>query len=97
MKPLHLVVPLYARPGKEAALREVLLALAPPSRREAGCLQYRFLESELPGRFYADEVWESRAALDAHFETPHFRAAAARFPELVQGEVTLDFVGELGA
>jgi hypothetical protein len=30
----------YAKPGKEEALRKVLLGLVAPTKKEAGCVQY---------------------------------------------------------
>jgi quinol monooxygenase YgiN len=51
-----------------AAAREVMEA----TRREPGCRSYVF-SADLadPGRFRVFEEWESQAALDAHFGSPH--------------------------
>lgn len=58
-----------------AAAREMMEA----TRREAGCLAYAF-SADLAdsGRFRIFEEWESQAALDAHFATPHMAAFQGR-------------------
>ena len=58
-----------------AAAREMMAA----TRQEAGCVQYAFsADLAEPGRFRIFEEWESQAALDAHFATPHMAAFQAR-------------------
>lgn len=50
-------------------------AVAAASRDEPGCVQYRFaidLDDRLILQLF--EHWESAAALEAHFATPHFLA-----------------------
>jgi len=61
-----------------AAAKEVMAA----TRQEPGCRSYAFsLDLDDPGRFHLFEHWESQAALDAHFKTPHM----ARFNAAVAG------------
>ena len=46
------------------------MALA--TRKEEGCLAYRFSRSiESAATFYVYEEWESAEALQAHFDAPH--------------------------
>ena len=83
MKTLTVVATFQARPGKEAALREVLLGLLTPTRKEAGCLNYDL--HELPGdpaRFLFHENWTGKEALDAHMQTPHVQKLLPRVDEL---------------
>lgn len=55
----------------EAAAREMMR----DTRRETGCLAYVFsLDLEDPELFHLFEAWESPAALEAHFRTPHMQA-----------------------
>lgn len=50
------------------AMRRVMEA----TRAEAGCIEYNYGEDVLdPGLIRVSEVWESRAQLDAHMQTPH--------------------------
>jgi quinol monooxygenase YgiN len=45
------------------------------TRAQAGCLDYTWTADELiPGRIYVFERWESQAALQAHFDGPHYIA-----------------------
>jgi quinol monooxygenase YgiN len=62
-----------ALPGQESVVRSALLDMVGPSRMEPGCLCYNLHESnDEPGLFVFYEQWSDQAALDAHFETPHF-------------------------
>ncbi len=87
---LRVVAHARAREGKGAELQDVFEGLVDPTRAEDGCLGYELLSSlddELAYTFV--EEWTDRAALDAHLESPHVRAANARLPELLDGEVDL--------
>jgi quinol monooxygenase YgiN len=66
---------MIALPGKEEALRQELLRLIEPTRREEGCLQYDLhVAMDNPGRFVFYENWTSRAALDKHLGSKHLQA-----------------------
>jgi quinol monooxygenase YgiN len=80
---LTVVAHIHAQPGKEDALREALLALIEPTRKEEGCVEY-YLHEETgkPGHFVFYENWKSRAALDQHLATPHLSGLLPRVPEL---------------
>jgi quinol monooxygenase YgiN len=57
------------------AARQVMEA----TRREPGCITYTFSADLVePGRFRIFEEWESQAALDAHFATPHMATFSAK-------------------
>ncbi|GGH17822.1 Quinol monooxygenase YgiN [Cribrihabitans marinus] len=64
-----------------APAREAARVMMEETRREDGCLTYEFAQvigTETRFRIY--EEWRDRAALEAHFATPHmatFRAALA--------------------
>lgn len=61
------------REGKADALRQALLALVEPTRREAGFITYNLYE-EQDGTLFLYEAWRSREDLEAHFQTPHVQA-----------------------
>jgi quinol monooxygenase YgiN len=51
------------------------------SRAEDGCLAYGYAEDVVePGLIHVFEVWESQAALDAHFSTAHMAEWRAAWP-----------------
>ncbi len=61
-------------------------------RDEPGCWQFDVIRPESPADsvvFY--EVYESRAAFDAHLETPHLARFRAVFPPLVDAEREVRF------
>ena len=81
---VHVVARFVAQPGKEQALKAVLLALIPPTRRELGCYQYDLLENPAdPLDFCFVERWESDKSFDQHSETAHLKTALAQSEPLV--------------
>ncbi|MSU58180.1 MAG: antibiotic biosynthesis monooxygenase [Pedosphaera sp.] len=83
MKTLTVIATFTARPGKEAELRAALTGLLAPTRNEAGCLNYDLHASpEDPAKFLFHENWTSKAALDAHLQSPHVKALLPRVDEL---------------
>ncbi len=64
---ISVVAQIRAKAGHEAEVRTMLSALAAPSRKESGCLQYHVFEDKhYTGSFFTYEEWESEAALDKH-------------------------------
>jgi quinol monooxygenase YgiN len=89
-KQLSLVAFLRAKPGREKEVEALLLSLVEPSRAEQACINYDMHQSdEDPCVFVMYENWASRAGLDAHFETPHLKKAAAALPDLLQAPMEL--------
>jgi quinol monooxygenase YgiN len=70
---IHVIARSVARAGKADQLRALLQGMLAPTRAEKGCKRYELYQSDSTGRFYFDEIWESRAALDQHIATPHFK------------------------
>ena len=59
-------------PEALAQARPLMRAVIEATRGEPGCLGYAYSEDLVePGLFRVAELWASRAALSAHFETPH--------------------------
>lgn len=83
MKTLTVVATFEARPGKEAELRVALIGLVAPTRKEAGCLNYDLhILPENPAKFLFHENWASKAALDAHMQSPQIQALLPRVNDL---------------
>jgi quinol monooxygenase YgiN len=62
-------------PEALAEARPLMRAVIAATLAEPGCQAYSYAEDIAePGLFRVTEVWDSRAALSAHFETPHMRA-----------------------
>jgi quinol monooxygenase YgiN len=84
MAEVRVIARSVARKGRENQLRELLRGMLAPTRGESGCRLYELYESELKGRFYFYEIWESQAALDQHAASPHFKHLEQTVGELVQ-------------
>lgn len=82
---VHVLARFVARPGKEDALRTVLNSMIAPTRRELQCYQYDLLVDTGDARqFCFVERWDGHAALDAHLEMPHVKAALDQLEDLVE-------------
>ena len=76
---LDVVAHLYAAPGNEALVQEVLEGFVAPTRQEEGCLRYDlFADLSDPTRFTFIEEWTSAEALEAHSRSAHITAGRAR-------------------
>lgn len=54
--------------------RPLMRAVIAATLAEPGCRAYSYAEDVAePGLFRVTELWDDRAALAAHFETPHMR------------------------
>jgi quinol monooxygenase YgiN len=85
------------KPERRVEILRLAASVAPPSRAEAGCITYNFYE-RLPSsnEFLFFEEWANQAALDLHFQTPHFLNFMKEFPDLIQGAPQIR-VYEVGA
>jgi len=79
------------KPASRDALAEMAQALVGLSNSEPGCISYGFFEDQSqPGQFLFFEKWKSRADIDAHFSMPYFQDFASRFPDMIEGEATIE-------
>ena len=84
MLKIDVVAHIHAKPGAEAALREVLESFVAPTRAEEGCLRYDlFVDLKEPHKFTFIEEWTSEEALAKHGQSSHIQAGRAKFPELL--------------
>lgn len=69
--------------GTLAAARPAMARMIAASRAEPGCRGYSYAEDVLdPGLIRVTELWDDRAALDAHFASPHIAEWRAAWPSL---------------
>ena len=73
MAEVRVIARAIARKGKEDQLKALLHGMLAPTHAEPGCRLYELYESEERGRFYFYEVWDSRAALEQHVASPHYK------------------------
>jgi quinol monooxygenase YgiN len=63
------------KPGEAEPVLEALTEVAPLSRAESGCIEYRVQRSvEDPHVFLLYEIYRDRDAFDAHANSEHFDA-----------------------
>lgn len=87
---LTVIATMRARPGKEDALRDALVALVEPTSREDGFVTYDLHQgTEDPAEFAFYENWESGAALDAHLANDHLVAFVAQMDDLLDGPLVV--------
>ena len=86
MKNLTVVANFQAKPGKEVELKQILLNLVAPTRKESGCISYDLHQSpEDPAKFLFYETWASKAQLDVHLANAQIQALLPRVGELCTG------------
>lgn len=74
---IRVVALLHTKPGLENEVRNAALACIAPSRAEAtNRLYVLHQDSEDPQLLVFIEHWDSKAALDDHMQTPHFKQLA---------------------
>jgi quinol monooxygenase YgiN len=81
---IYVIAEVCVKPGMiDKAIAAARLSVA-ETVKENGCISYDMHQSVTdPQRLVLVERWESREALTAHFETPHFKAWRAAGPEFV--------------
>ncbi|MGA2716224.1 MAG: putative quinol monooxygenase [Bryobacteraceae bacterium] len=86
--PTHLTVvaELSAKSGREEELKQLLLSIIDPVRREDGCIQYDLhVSTNEPANFVFYENWKDADALQRHATSRHMREFQAKAAELVAG------------
>jgi quinol monooxygenase YgiN len=84
-KPLHFLVRLEPKPGKEAGFREELLRVVESTRAEVGCLAIHVYESlREPFEFAIHSQWVDETAFELHAKLPH----TVRFVEAAEELLT---------
>ncbi len=73
-----------AKPGKEQALRDALLAVRGPTLKEKGCINYDLhVSPDDLGLLIFHENWDCRGGLDAHLASAHIDAFRKIAPDLL--------------
>lgn len=93
MSPFVIVVEFKIQPGKMAAFRKLMDENARAScRDEPGCRRFDVLEPiGQSDRIVLYEIYDDRAAFDAHLATPHYARFAADSAPLVAHKSVLAY------
>ena len=93
---LTVIAHLRARPGRETALRDALIALVEPTLREPGCLAYDLhVAVDDAGSFHFYEVWRGPEEHAANLERPHLRGFLAQADDLLDGDIRVSLLRRL--
>lgn len=85
MATLYLAVSLYAKPGREDDLRQLLEGLVEPSRADDGCVCYDLhTDNQNPAHLFLYEAWRDAAAWERHKATEHLRRFSEAAGEVVE-------------
>lgn len=70
---IRVIATFRLKPGSVQRAVEIAQKLVPPTRREAGCLEYTLVQSASEeNTLVMLESWESQLHLDAHSASAHF-------------------------
>ena len=88
---------LKAKPGKEKLLAEECVKIAQEVReKEKGCKMYvPHVSANNPGEFVFFEQYENQEAFDIHAGSPHFKALAKKFGDLLDGPPVIEKLNEI--
>ena len=85
MDKYYIVATICPKAGKEEAVRAEILKLIPDVRKEKGCLRYDLHVLKAGGdSFMFYEIWEDKAAFEAHGVAPHMTAYRERIKDLLE-------------
>ena len=85
MDTYYIVAMIYPKAGKSEELKAEILKNIPNVRQEKGCLRYDLHElKDSGGRFMFYEVWEDKAAFEAHRVAPHMGVYRERTKDLLE-------------
>ena len=83
---LAVIAKLNVNEGKEAEVEAVMLELAAQVRaNEPGNELYTLVKDNEDGSYYVMELYADQAAMDAHGQSEHFKAAGPKFGGLMGG------------
>jgi quinol monooxygenase YgiN len=90
----YVIAEVNAKPGSEAALRDLLVPFAKLSRKEPGCQIYTLMEViGEPGRFLTFERWTGKAALEGHMKTQAIKDIVPKLEPILAKPFTQIFLG----
>lgn len=81
---LTVIARVKAKEEKVRQVKEVLMGLIAPTRKESGCISYVLHQSvDDVCSFVFVEVWAGQAALDTHLQTPHLQGFLAQVDDIL--------------
>ena len=88
MSNLIVVATVVAKKEFVEIVKSELLKLVPPTRKEAGCIEYNLhQDNEDPAVFVFYETWGSLASLENHMNSEHFKNYVNAVGDLIEEKV----------
>jgi quinol monooxygenase YgiN len=88
---LKVVAQFFFRNGEVDKALALARALVVETVKEQGCISYELCQSTEKDTHVAFiEEWESQAALDAHFKTPHFVDLVPKIQALTERDLVIN-------
>jgi len=85
MSILTVVAKIVAKQQSVKTVKNELLKIIEPTRKEEGCIEYYLhQDNDNPAVFVVYENWKNEAELDAHMKTPHFKALVAAVGDITE-------------
>lgn len=84
MSKVTVVAKITAKTDALEAVKSELLKMITPTRKEDGCIEYRLhQDNNDPAVFLFYENWKSRACLEQHMNSEHFKVYVEAVSELI--------------
>jgi quinol monooxygenase YgiN len=84
------IATIKAKPGLEQQVRESVMALVGPTRKEPGCINYDLHQSlDDKTLFMLYENWTSKKDLDEHLNMPYLRDFLAKATDILAEPVEI--------
>ncbi|MHB8123335.1 MAG: putative quinol monooxygenase [Desulfuromonadaceae bacterium] len=88
MSKLTVIAKVVAKKDSVEIVKSELLKLVPPTRKEAGCIEYNLhQDNEDPAVFVFYETWDSPASLENHMNSEHFKSYVNAVGDLIEEKV----------
>lgn len=88
MAHVTVVAKIVAKEGVVENVRNELIKLVTPTRKEYGCIEYNLhQDNDDPTVFVFYETWESLACLEKHMNTGHFTRYVAAVGNMIEEKV----------
>lgn len=96
-KKLTVLALIKAKKGMEDMVRQELLSLVDPTRREPGCISYDLHQAPDDKSFFVFyENWKSRENLDRHLEMPYLKAFREKDVHILAKPVEITLLEMIG-
>ena len=90
MSKLTVVAKVVAKQEAVDTVQTELRKLIDPTRHEEGCIEYKLhQDNDNPAVFVFYETWESRASLERHMNTEHFKNYVAAVTSMIEEKTVL--------